>query len=355
MTVKWQNFFVIIALITIILKKVVQGSNVVTMAKNYSNNFSFGSYGINIGSIVSGAILRNEFSCKKKSERTIKFSQYQLIYEVGSIQLPDSINLRNDLRGMVKKNILDEIDKCDSKSKALEIINGFGAAYIQTAKFGGSVKMSSKSSSESFSSENDLSNSLRTEASILETSGISTDARLQNGRYTGRNNTNLEFNITVKGGNPAIIFEEGIQMKNWTITNFRLAPISNLAIKESDAEKLLLGAIKTKRDKELKSFELITMNGNFSLKRMNMDLSYLSVNTTWDWYRTFNKNLFSSNKATSNYNRINQSKSEQEWILITFVMMLMETPLLVLRTLVKFVEKLSISMWTLMRQLMEAR
>lgn len=259
---------------------ITEGSDIVQMAENYSASLSVsGSYGFPCGASVSGSI-SSDFSSSTESERTCKFSQVRKTAHFGAITFPTHL-LRDNLRHLVRSDVLQLIDECDSFAKAMELVNEIGGTYFHSATYGGVLTMSTKSESSSFKSSQDLSVALEAEAKCL-TASVSTSGKFQIGSNKGRQNSSLNIHITAHGGNPALILEgketEWISstVGNPSLVNFELAPISELAEKNSQAEKFLLEAVREVCTGELGKFK--TTGFESGVYALQGDL-YLNANT----------------------------------------------------------------------------
>jgi hypothetical protein len=162
---------------------------------------------------------------------------------------------------LVRSDIQKVIDQCDSLAKAIEIVNSFGGTYFHAATFGATLTMSTKSEDSSFSSSDELSVALETEAKCLK-AGIFAKGKFQIGHNKGQQNKRLDINITAYGGDPAHVLKGDVDkwiastVDNPGIVNFELAPISHLAISNSPAEKFLLEAVQELCNGELGKFKL---------------------------------------------------------------------------------------------------
>lgn len=122
--------------------------------------------------------------------------------------------------------------------------------------------MSTFSESTEFKSSEELEAAVSAEASHLTTS-VSTEMKFSIGKQKGKKNTNMEVNIVSSGGDPASILKGDLDAwldsakKEPVLSSFSLAPISDLAIRGSTAETLLLAEVEKLSRDTLDNFQSI--------------------------------------------------------------------------------------------------
>lgn len=284
-----------------------EGSNIETYAENLSNKFSVkGNHGVKGLYAVAGSVT-SDFNCSSESAKSVSFAQKRYSSKFGDIHLPGTL-LRDNLRALVREDILKYIDSIDNDAKADNFVLLQGAVYIDTAEFGANLTLSSRSEGTSFSSEKDLSTAVQTELTIL-TSSVSTENKLSIGTNYSKHTTNLKIELTSYGGDPSCILRGDIEKwsrsitENPTVTSYRLAPVSNLAIANSNAEKYLIKAVKKLCDrvkKSLKVIEVPPLDGTYCIQSVdNGNGLYLNIDDGQKY----------------NGGRIHQWDYPQEWIL----------------------------------------
>lgn len=284
-----------------------QGSNIETLVQNVSASFSAeGSHGFKAAGAVSVS-LATDFNVEYTSSESVSFSQRRLMAKFGNISLPSAF-VRDNLRALVKPEMLSAIDGIDSIGQAENFVKEVGVVYISSASFGATLTMSSTSKGTSFRSVEALNAAVDAEMSFL-TSSASTENKFNTGSNKGKENESLEVQIRAVGGDPTSILK-GDQDK-WiesteaypTVTNYRLAPISNLAQKNSDAEKFLQQAVKEVCDLQtsmLKATVVPPLEGTYSIRSFDQgDGLYLNVNVS----------------QKSNGGKIHQWAHPQKWVL----------------------------------------
>jgi len=245
------------------------------MANAFSAGVSAGgSYGFLSGASVSGS-MSVDFSSSQSYSSDTKFSQTHIRAQFGSVSLPPPIK-RKELRSLASESTLRLIDGCDSAAKAEKIVgpNGLGAVYIRSGTFGAVLTMSTYSNSTSFSSSKELEGAVQAEANFL-TGSVSTGAKFSIGRQQGKQNSNIQVNVVTRGGDPTLILRGDLD--NWLesskhqpiMSSFSLAPISDLALSGSSAEKFLLEAVKKVCLGELSKFTVT--NPITSIDTLNYD------------------------------------------------------------------------------------
>merc|ERR1719276_440002 len=227
------------------------GSDIEEYANEVSNRFSTkGSYGFLPASAVSGSV-RTDFKCSTSSLKSVSFAQQRFVGTFGNVTLPSPLVKRDSLRALV-----DPED---------------GAVYIDSAEFGGTLVMSSRSVGTSFTSKTELKAALNAEMTFL-TKSVSAKNKFSVGTNTGKKTESMTVEIIAYGGDSTLILKG--DTKGWiesmkddpTVTSYRLSPISNLAEKGSDTEKLLIEAVRKVCIKARSVFKVIpSLNGTYSI------------------------------------------------------------------------------------------
>jgi len=229
--------------------KSIEGESITELATKFSDEFgASGKYGFPIGASVSGS-LNVELDIKSEQRTSFKYAQTRLKAVFGTITLPPPVK-RDELRSLASESTLKIIDGCDSKERAEEIIRGtnFGTSYIQQGVLGACLVMSSFSNSSEYSSSEDLKVAVETEVKFLGGNAKGGNT-LSIGRNKGNVATKLEITVEARGGDVTKILNGDQEGWNSTIkdnpilSDFTLAPISDLALEGSKSEKYLLDAI----------------------------------------------------------------------------------------------------------------
>ena len=180
----------------------ITGEDIESLAQKYSNEFSASaSCGFCIGASVSGS-LKSDFNTEAESYSNVKFAQVRKVAKFACLHLPSASLTRDKLRALVKPDVLEVIDKCASEEEAKEIALEWGVAYCQTAILGGTLTMSSKSSSSKYSSANALKVDVKAEVKFMTTKPNAGNV-FEMAEQKGKVNNSLTVNITACGGNPS--------------------------------------------------------------------------------------------------------------------------------------------------------
>ena len=241
----------------------ISGSKIEEMASNFSAGISVsGSGATPSGAVLSGS-MSTEFGSSESSSSETKFSQTRITMKFGSITLPPPIK-HDQLRDLASQDTLNLIDGCKNKKSAEEIVKGLGPLYIRSGTFGAVLVMSTFSESTEFKSSDELEAAVSAEASYLTTS-VSTEMKFSIGKQKGKKNTNMEVNIVSSGGDPASILKGDLDAwldsakKEPVLSSFSLAPISDLAIRGSTAETLLLAEVEKLSRDTLDNFQSLVI------------------------------------------------------------------------------------------------
>jgi len=278
------------------------GSDIEEYANEVSNRFSTkGSYGFLPASAVSGSV-RTDFKCSTSSLKSVSFAQQRFVGTFGNVTLPSPLVKRDSLRALVDPEVLSYIDDIKTQDSADEFVAQVGAVYIDSAEFGGTLVMSSRSVGTSFTSKTELKAALSAEMTFL-TKSVSAKNKFSVGTNTGKKTESMTVEIIAYGGDSTLILKG--DTKGWiesmkddpTVTSYRLSPISNLAEKGSDTEKLLIEAVRKVCIKARSVFKVIpSLNGTYSIRSVESNF-YLDIGWKVDG------------------GKIHQGKSPHKWIL----------------------------------------
>jgi len=279
------------------------GSDIEEYANEVSNRFSTkGSYGFLPASAVSGSV-RTDFKCSTSSLKSVSFAQQRFVGTFGNVTLPSPLVKRDSLRALVDPEVLNYIDhNIKTQDSADEFVAQDGAVYIDSAEFGGTLVMSSRSVGTSFTSKTELKAALNAEMTFL-TKSVSAKNKFSVGTNTGKKTESMTVEIIAYGGDSTLILKG--DTKGWiesmkddpTVTSYRLSPISNLAEKGSDTEKLLIEAVRKVCIKARSVFKVIpSLNGTYSIRSVESNF-YLDIGWKVDG------------------GKIHQGKSPHKWIL----------------------------------------
>merc|ERR1719276_70440 len=278
------------------------GSDIEEYANEVSNRFSTkGSYGFLPASAVSGSV-RTDFKCFTSSLKSVSFAQQRFVGTFGNVTLPSPLVKRDSLRALVDPEVLSYIDDIKTQDSADEFVAQVGAVYIDSAEFGGTLVMSSRSVGTSFTSKTELKAALNAEMTFL-TKSVSAKHKFSVGTNTGKKTESMTVEIIAYGGDSTLILKG--DTKGWiesmkddpTVTSYRLSPISNLAEKGSDTEKLLIEAVRKVCIKARSVFKVIpSLNGTYSIRSVESNF-YLDIGWKVDG------------------GKIHQGKSPHKWIL----------------------------------------
>ena len=181
------------------------GTNIEEYTKDLSTSLSAsGNYNYSPGSAVSGSV-KADFNSSSTSGKYMSFAQKRLMAKFGDITLPSPL-LRDNLRALVRPDILELIDKITTTEKADEVVAELGAVYIDTAQFGATLAMSSRSEEKRNTSKTELSTAVGAEMTFLIES-VSTEKKFSIGTNKGKQDTNLKIEITAYGGDPTLILK----------------------------------------------------------------------------------------------------------------------------------------------------
>jgi len=286
------------------------GSDIEEYANEVSNRFSTkGSYGFLPASAVSGSV-RTDFKCSTSSLKSVSFAQQRFVGTFGNVTLPSPLVKRDSLRALVDPEVLSYIDDIKTQDSADEFVAQVGAVYIDSAEFGGTLVMSSRSVGTSFTSKTELKAALSAEMTFL-TKSVSAKNKFSVGTNTGKKTESMTVEIIAYGGDSTLILKG--DTKGWiesmkddpTVTSYRLSPISNLAEKGSDTEKLLIEAVRKVCIKARSVFKVIEpliepepfRNGTYSIRSVESNF-YLDI----IWQSDFGA-------------PVHQGKSPHKWIL----------------------------------------
>merc|ERR1719276_620953 len=282
------------------------GSDIEEYANEVSNRFSTkGSYGFLPASAVSGSV-RTDFKCFTSSLKSVSFAQQRFVGTFGNVTLPSPLVKRDSLRALVDPEVLSYIDDIKTQDSADEFVAQDGAVYIDSAEFGGTLVMSSRSVGTSFTSKTELKAALNAEMTFL-TKSVSAKNKFSVGTNTGKKTESMTVEIIAYGGDSTLILKG--DTKGWiesmkddpTVTSYRLSPISNLAEKGSDTEKLLIEAVRKVCIKARSVFKVIpSLNGTYSIRSRR-----------GKWYLDIFSNFFVGDI-------VDPGQSPQEWILTEF-------------------------------------
>jgi len=279
------------------------GSDIEEYANEVSNRFSTkGSYGFLPASAVSGSV-RTDFKCSTSSLKSVSFAQQRFVGTFGNVTLPSPLVKRDSLRALVDPEVLSYIDDIKTQDSADEFVAQVGAVYIDSAEFGGTLVMSSRSVGTSFTSKTELKAALSAEMTFL-TKSVSAKNKFSVGTNTGKKTESMTVEIIAYGGDSTLILKG--DTKGWiesmkddpTVTSYRLSPISNLAEKGSDTEKLLIEAVRKVCIKARSVFKVIpSLNGTYTIRSRR-----------GKWYLDIFSNFFVGDI-------VDPGKSPHKWIL----------------------------------------
>ena len=174
-------------------------------------------------------------------QKRMEFSQIRKIAQYSKISLPKQI-MRENIRRLLKKDFKELLDSVDSRKYADELINAFGAFYIQSCYLGALQTISSTIVSDISKSSTNLTTQLSAEISFFTSSASES---MKTGKNQGRLNKNLIYNVSTLGGNPTEILKGNVvewldsAKKNLACVDATFAPISSLTIKGSISEKYI--------------------------------------------------------------------------------------------------------------------
>lgn len=273
---------------TIYRSENTSGSNIEEYVEKFSNSFSAqGDLTFSPASSLSASVA-TEFNCSSESFKSVSFSQERLVAKFADIVLPNAY-VRDNLRALVKPHMLTAIDKIASQDEADKLVAAFGAVYINTAQLGAILTISTTSDKTNYSSEQDLSAATGAEMNYL-TSKVSAENKYSVGNIHAKTDETMSIEVSAHGGDPALMLKgdlDGWTDSSWKqpfVIDYRLAPISNLAKKGSNAEELIMKAVQKVCVKQKGSISVIedpTLNGTYSIRSVdNGDGLYLNIDSS---------------------------------------------------------------------------
>jgi len=230
--------------------KAITEESIEKFAKSYATSVgASGSYGFPCGAAVSGSVTA-DFKSESSSTAQTKFVQIRMKAQYASMKLPKKL-MRAKLRNLLDKGAKEAIDAVASPADAEEVIETFGPVYMHAAVFGAILVCSTKSTSSKFTSAKKLETAMTAEIEYLTAKG-SASAKFVMGSNKGKVSSSVSFEVSAIGGEPGLILDgkksEWIKSagQNLNIIGIELRPISELALKGSEAEDLLLKHIERK-------------------------------------------------------------------------------------------------------------